>query len=191
MLFWCQHHGHGSSFEFGVLFHIGIFFGLLCNVSEQFPAAIRKRNLASPEDDGYFDLVLIFNEPIDMIQFYLDIVFACFGPNLDFLYLKSTLFFLGLLLFLGLLVFVSTIVHNFTDRRIGIRRNLHKIKTEITGNGKGLISRNNTYLGSIRVDDSDFFCSYVLVYIGSVRFIVSVWSFWKGYTPTSLVGIWV
>ena len=72
MLLWCQHHGHGSSFELGVLLDIGIFFGLLCNVSEQFPAPIRKRNLATPEYDGYLDFVLIFDEPVDMVQFYLD-----------------------------------------------------------------------------------------------------------------------
>ena len=191
MLLWCQHHGHGSPFELGVLLHIGIFFGLLCNVSEQFPAPIRKRNLATPEYDGYLDLVLVFDEPVDMVQLYLNVVFACFGSNLDFLDLEGTLLFLGLLLLFGLFVFVSTIVHDFADRRIRIRRYLYQIKTKVAGNGEGFVGRNNAHLSSFRVDDSDFFCSDVLVDIGSVCSNVSVWSFWKSYTPTSLFGIWV
>jgi len=191
VLFWCQHHGHGSSFHLGVLLNVGIFFGLLCNVSEQFPAPVRKRNLAASEYDSYLDLVFIFDEPTDMVQLYLDVVFTCFGPNLDFLDLEGTLLFFGLLLLFGLFVFISTIVHNLTDRRICIRRNLYQIEAKIAGNGEGLVRRNNTYLGSVRVDDSDFFCSDVLVDIGSVCFDVSVWSFWKSYTPTSLFGVWI
>ena len=191
VLFWCQHHGHGSSFELGVLLNIGIFFGLLCDVGKQFPAPVRKRNLATSEHDGYLDLILIFNESIDMIQFYLNIMFARFGPNLDLLDLEGTLLFFGLLLLFGLFVFITTVVHDFTDRRICIRRYLHQIETEIAGNGESLVGRNNTYLSSIRIDDSDFFCSNVLVDIGSVCSDVSVWSFWKSYTPTSLFGIWI
>ena len=191
MLLWCQHHGHGSPFELGVLLNSGIFFGLLCNVGEQFSALVRKCDLATSEYDGYLDLVLIFNEPIDMVQFYLDIVFTCFGPNLDLLDLEGTLLFFGLLLLFGLFVFITTVVHDFTDRRICIRRDLHQIETEIAGNGESFVGRNNTYLGSIRIDDSDFFCSNVLVDIGSVCSDVSVWSFWKSYTPTSLFGIWI
>ena len=190
-LLWCQHHGHGSSFKLGVLLNIGIFLGFLCNVGEQFPAPVGKRNLATSEYDGYLDFILIFNEPADVVQFYLNIVFACFGPDLDLLDLKRTLLFFGLLLLFGLFVFIATIIHDFTDRRICIRRYFHQIETEIAGNGEGLVGRNNAYLCSVRIDDSDFFCSNVLVDIGSVCSDVSVWSFWKSYTPTSLFGIWV
>ena len=160
-------------------------------MSEQFPAPVRQRNLSPPENDGYLDLVFIFDEPVDMVQFYLDIVFAGFGSNLDFLYLERTLFFLGFLLFFGLLVFIATIVHDFTDRRIRVRRNLHQIETIVTGDSKGLVRGNNADLIAVRVDDSDFFCSDVFVYVGSVRFVVSVWSSWKSYTPTSLFGMCV
>ena len=189
--FRCQHHGHGSSFHLGVLFNIGIFLGFLCNVSEYLPAQVGKGNLAAPEYDGNLDLVLIFDEPTDVVQFYLDIMLACFGPNLDFLDLKGALLLFGLLQLLGLFVLKPTIVHDFTYRRTCIRRDLNQIETEITGNGKSLVGWNNAYLFSVRVDDSDFFCSDILVDIGSVRSNVSVWSFWKNYTRTSLSGIWV
>jgi hypothetical protein len=105
--------------------------------------------------------------------------------------LEGTLLFFGFLLLFGLLVFIATIIHDFTDRRICIRRDLHQIKTEIASNGESLVGRYNTYLISIRVDDPDFFCSNILVDIGSVCSNVSVWSFWKSYTPTSLFGIWI
>jgi len=188
VLFGCQHHRHGSSLHLGVLLNIRIFLSFLRNVGEYFPAQVGKGNLAAPEYDGYLDFVLIFDEPTDMVQFYLDIMLACFGPNLDFLDLEGALLFFGLLQLLGLFVLKPSVVHDFTDGWIRIRRDLNQIETEITGNGKSLVGWNNTYLFSVRVDDSDFFCPDVLVDIGSVRSNVSVWSFWKNYTATSLSG---
>ena len=68
-------------------------------------------------------------------------------------------------------------------------RNLNKIKAVVTGYCKRLIGWNDTNLFPVRVYDSDFFCSDVLIDIRSVRTVGPVCSFWKNYTLTSLPGL--
>ena len=134
-------------------------------------------------------LSFFFDKPADVVQFYLDIMFAGFGPDLNFFDLESALLFFGLLLLFGLFVLIAAIVHDLTNRGACIRRNLNQIETKIAGYGERFVGRDNSDLISIRIYDPDFFCSDSVVDIGSVRSNGSVWSSWKSYTSTSLSAV--
>jgi len=59
----------------------------------------------------------------------------------------------------------------------------------IAGDCKCLVGWDDADLFPVRVDDSDFFCSDVLIDPCPVRTIGPVCSSWKNYTYTSLSGL--
>jgi len=86
--------------------------------------------------------------------------------------LECALFLFCFLFLFGLLIFIAAVIHYFAYRRVGIRRNFHKIKTEITGCRKSLIGWYNTNLIAVRINNSDLSRSYIFI---NICFVELVW----------------
>jgi hypothetical protein len=92
--------------------------------------------------------------------------------------LKSALFFLCLLLLFGLLIPIAPIIHYFADGRIGVGRNLNKVKAILGRRLKRLSGRNDSDLVAIGVYNPNFSGPDILIDIDSVGSERSLGSSW-------------
>ena len=156
---------------------------------KQLPPAVGQGNFAATEDHGDLDLVLFVDEPLDVVQFGVQVVFTGFRPYFNLFYLKRALLFFGFLLFFGLFLFIAPIVHYLAYGRVRVGRNLDQIQSVVAGNGKCFICRYDAYLFPVRIDYPDFLGPDVFVDIGSILTLRPVCSSLKNYTSTSSSGL--
>lgn len=126
-----QHHGHGPAFHFRVLLHRREFPGFLRDRLQKLSSPVCHGNLAAAKHYSHLDLVFLFDKFFQMAKFDFEVIGVCFGAQLDFLELKSGLFFSGFLLLFVLLVLEAAIIHNFANRRFRIGRNFNQVKPEL------------------------------------------------------------
>ena len=65
-----------------------------------------------------------------MLELELIVMFINFGTNFNFLDLHNRLFFLRFMRSFLLLIAKLAIIHQFTDWRVGVRRNLNEIQCQ-------------------------------------------------------------
>lgn len=112
---------------------------------------------------------------------------ARFWADFYFLKLGSALLLFCFLKLFSLLIFITTVIHNLAHRRVGIRRDLHQIQTEVPCCGKCLMNWNDTDLITVGINDPNLSCAYVLIdiYTAALWFVVLVGAFYS-YALTSL-----
>lgn len=167
-----QHHDHGATFKFGVLLNSRDLFHFGGDLFQQLSSPVGQRYLATAKHDRDFNLVLALQELADMSQFGLQIMVAGLGPYLDFLYLESGLLFLGFLLLFGLFIFKAAVVHDFAHRRGCGGRNFDEIEAEFSSRCQGIVDGQYAKLFTVRIDDTDFPFTNVLVDSGALRQVI-------------------
>ena len=75
---------HGTAFMTRRLFYFRDIFGFLNHAVKLHQPAILVDNFASPEENGNLATVAIFNEPTNVFELGLKVMFVRFGANLDF-----------------------------------------------------------------------------------------------------------
>lgn len=144
-----------------MLLHRREFPGLLRDRLQKLSSPVCHGNLAAAKHYRHLDLVFLFDKFFQMAKFDFEVMGVCFGAQLDFLELKSGLFFSGFLLLFVLLVLEAAIIHNFANRRFRIGRNFNQVKPELFRGVNGGLEGQNTQLLAFRVNDPDFLCLYL------------------------------
>ncbi len=122
--------------------------------------------LATPEKQGYLDLVPFPEKLPDMAQLRLVIVLLNICMELDFLQREVVLPLLGKPFLPLFLVPVFTVIHYPADRRVRVGRHLHQVELTLAGEALRLLRRdyaehlavgiNTTHRG----DPDSMVCSY-------------------------------
>ena len=128
-------------------------------------------NFSSTKDYGNFCFIATLQKTLHMLKFKLVIMFIYLRSNFDFFYLNNRLFFLGFMSPLLLLIPELPIIHNFTDRRFGIGRDLHQVQTEIIGRCQSSVYWQDPHLVAVGVDYPNLPCANVPVDVYSVKAI--------------------
>ncbi len=160
---WCQDHDHLPPFHFGHLFNY-------CDLSEVVPDPFQHihskflvRELATTESQGDFNLVSCIQKPRQISD--LDIVIADIRSRAKLDLLDRDLFLLlsRFLLFFRCRVQKLPIIHQTTNRRLCIWRDLYQIQISRFGHLLGLGHRHDTQLPSTIIDQTDVVARYILV----------------------------
>ena len=112
-------------------------------------------HLAPAEHDRDLDLAAITQKLLDLAGLGVEVAGTDLGPVLHLLDQHVGRLLARLLGPLGLLVLELPIVHDPTDRRIGLVGHLHQVQAHVAGDGQGV--RQGTYaeLFTIRSDQAD------------------------------------
>ena len=113
-------------------------------------------HFTAAKSQGNLDLVAFLEEPAHRAHLNVVVVIVDAGAHLDLLQLDHFLVLAGFGGFLLFLVFEFAVVHDFADRRVRVRRNLHQVDA---GSGCALerIGRgDNTDVCAGLVDQSNF-----------------------------------
>jgi len=113
-------------------------------------------HLTSAETNGNLHLIALFQELLRILALDLEIVIADVGRQPDFFDFHGLLFLTGFFFFLFLIKLVLGEIHQFAYRRLGAGSNHYQIQILFDGHVHGILSRNNTYLRAILVNESDF-----------------------------------
>lgn len=87
--------------------------------------------------DAHANSITLGQKLLNLARLHVDIMLVCTGTHTDLFQRNRLLIFTGLVLSLRLLVLITAIVHQFTDRRYSIGRDLNHIKIPITSDIKG------------------------------------------------------
>ncbi len=154
-----DHHNHLTAFHFRHVFNLAEFFRVFGDTFQKLTTQILVRHLATAEPQGHFHLVTILKEP-DHIA-HLDFVVMHIGAGTEFYFLDLN----GFLLLAGfgfpllLFVFELAIIHDLTDGRIGIRRNLDEIKSGFSGHIHGSGGGHDPDIFTLCADQANFRCT--------------------------------
>src|SRR5690606_803426 len=128
------------------------------------------------------DLVALFEETLQVA--HLDLIVALVGawPELDFLDLDDLLLGTSLVLPLLFLVLEFAVVHQATDRRPGLWRDLDEIEIGLFGHSQRFTYMNDAYRLVVGPDEPDLQC--VDLTVDAVRAFRrcsdAAFSFWSG-----------
>ncbi len=154
-----DHHNHLTAFHFRHVFNLAEFFRVFGDTFQKLTTQILVRHFATAEPQGHFHLVTILKE-LDHVA-HLDLVVMHIGARTEFYFLD----FNGFLLFAGfgfpllLFVFELAIIHDLTDGRIGIRRNLDEIKSGFSGHIHGSGGGYDPDIFTLCADQANFRCT--------------------------------
>lgn len=157
---------HGSAFNLRCLLDLGNIGKHFHNPVQNDLATVFMRHFPTSEKHGHLAAIAIFNKATNVFDLGFQIVIIGLGTELDFLdlYLGLTLFgFLGLFLFL---VKILAIVHNLTDRRLGVGRHLDEIKPDFFGALERLGNRHDAQLIAVITYYANLFCPDLLISAG-------------------------
>ena len=121
-------------------------------------------HLATPKHDGCLDLASLLQKLQDVVSLDFEVVLGGPGAELDFLELDGLLVLLRLVLALVELVEVFAVVDDTADRRVGGRRDLHKVEALPARDFQSLEGGHNSQLLSFPVDHADFFGADPLIH---------------------------
>lgn len=132
-LFRPHDHDHLPAFQLGKLLDGGVFFQVGFDALQQIHAQFAVRHFPAFKTHGNFGFVAIVEEFDQIAQFDLVVTFLGARPEFDFLDLDLLLLLLGGLQFFILFKLVFAVIHDFTNRRIGIGRYFDQIHVCIIG----------------------------------------------------------
>ena len=155
-LFRPDHHHHLLAFQLGHAFDFASLADIAGNPVQQLKTQLLVRHFAATEAQGHLDLVALAKEFQHRAHLDLIIMLIRAGTELDFLDLDDLLLFAGLSLTLLRLIFEFAKVHDLTDRRLGIRRDLDQIKPGFFGKAHSAGRGDNTDVLAVGSDQSDF-----------------------------------
>jgi hypothetical protein len=146
-----QYLSHGVALEPRRNFHERRLPQFLGKAHEESLAYLGMRHLAATEDDRRFHLVAVEQKTLRVSSLELKVMFVDLRTEFDLFDVYVLLTFSGLRLPLGLLVEVLTRVHDATNRRIGVRRDLDEIESLLLGYGQRLGRRHDAELRTVFV----------------------------------------
>src|SRR6266576_4158723 len=155
MLLRRHHHRHLPSFHARELLDLGDFVEVVLDPHKHVHAELLVRQLAPAEPHRYFDLVALFDELVHAAHLDRVIVVIDARAQLDFLNLDDLLLFAGFVLFLLLFVFELAVIEDFTDGRIGVWRDLHKIEPGIGRHVERFVASDHSHHLTAFVDKTD------------------------------------
>ena len=123
----CQHHDHLTAFHFRHGFNLTDFDKIVAHTFENAHAQLLVGHFASAETQGDFCLVAFFKEAAQIAQLHLVIAFVCTRTEFDFLDLDDFLLGAGFVLALLFLVLEFAVIHQTSDGRLSIWRDLNEI----------------------------------------------------------------
>ena len=142
-----RHHHHDlAAFHFRKLLDLGDFLEIVLHAFQQVGAAILVGHFPPAKAQRHLDLVALLEEALHRLDLHLIVVVVDVGPHLDLLDLDDLLLLLGLGLFLLLLVFVLAVIKDLAHRRLGVRRDLDKVKAGLLCDGERPVGRDDTAL---------------------------------------------
>ena len=110
-------------------------------------------DLSTAEEDTHTNDVTFAQELTNAIHLCLKVVFTNLDSKLDFLQLGTMLAFAFAFL---LFIVVLTIVNDFADDRLRLRRYFHEIQALVLGDRDGFISLQYAQVFARIINDSDF-----------------------------------
>ena len=133
-----------------------LFLGHFRHSAQRFPGKLRMGELSASEDHRHLDFVSLFKELESVAQFELEIMLVGTRTHTNAFNIGHSLLFLRLPLPLAKLILVFAVVPYAANRRIGGRRDLDNIESTLPSNIQRFTERNDSDLGAILVDQSDF-----------------------------------
>jgi hypothetical protein len=151
-----DYHDHLAAFHLGEVLHPAHLFGVFSNTLEQFTAQILVRHLAATEAQSDLHLVATFKKLEDVPHFHIVVIRVRVRAELDLFDLDDLLLLTGFALTLLLFLFELAKIHDLTDRRIGVGRNLDQVEPSFVGHFHGTRRGHNADVFSVRTDQADF-----------------------------------
>ncbi len=153
---WPDHHDHLAAFHFGHAFDLADLFGVFRHPFQQFAAQILVRHFAATKAQGYLDLVAIAQKLDHVAHFDVIIMYIGIGAEFDFLNLDDLLLFARLALTFLLFIFELAEIHDLTNGRIGIGRDLDQVKPGLVGQFHAARRADNANIVSICSNKPNF-----------------------------------
>ena len=113
-------------------------------------------NLTSLKENHHFGFVTIFQKPLYIPQLEIKIVLIGVRPKLDFLHVNDFLFLFSLVRLFAGLVLVLAVIHDPTNRRVGVWGNFYKIHIPVEGHAQGFLCRDSAHRLAIIINHGDF-----------------------------------
>jgi len=148
-----QYHDTISSLKPRFLFDLTPFFGLVRDPAQHLPPQIRMSHLPPPKNDGYFGLIPLFQETLDVPKLKIEIMFFGLRPHLHLLQVNDDLFLSRLLVLFTLLIFKFSIIHDAANGWFRFGGDLHEVQLEIGSGPQCLHQGYDAQLFALRVND--------------------------------------
>ena len=136
-------HQHSLTFQFRQAFDLTELGESLREFEQYQFSPLLEHDGASFELDVGLDLVTILQEVLGVPGLEIEVMIICSGRKADLLEFGRFAFGLHFLLLLLLIVEELVVVHDLTDRRIGLRRDLHQVQLQLLCDPHGFLGRIN------------------------------------------------
>ena len=120
-------------------------------------------HFAAAEADAGLDLVAGLEELFGLLHANVEVGHVDLGRQTDFLDVHDLLVLAGFLFLLGLLKAELTVVHHAAHGGLCLGGDLHQVQTALNGGFHGLLNGNDTQLGTVAVDQSNFLITNLFV----------------------------
>ena len=154
MLLWPEHHNHLPPFHLRLLLDDADIGQILLNPSEQIQTKLAVGVLTTTKSHRNLGFIALVQETSEVFQLDLIIANISTRPELDLFNLNLLLLLARLVLLLFLIEPKASIIHQPTNRRIGIRNDLDEIKAHIGRPPHGLSQVENTDLLAVLGDQA-------------------------------------
>ena len=151
-----QKHEHLAAFELGLLFHRAAICAQFREAMEQILTERRMRNLTAAETDRNLDLVAVLEEAAGVLYLGVQVADVDVGGQANLFDLHDALILARFLFALGLLETEFAVVHDFADRRLGLRGDLDQIHALFHGGFLRFLDGDDTELLAVVVNQTDF-----------------------------------
>src|SRR5690606_2473050 len=132
-----EHHRHVAALHRRSLLHDRLVAERLDQALQQFEPELGPLLFASPEADGDLDLVAVGEELLGPAAADVEVVLSDPDLHPDLLHLGPRLLLARFAVSYGLLVLVLAVVHQATDRGVGVGRRLAEAQAELFGEPQG------------------------------------------------------
>ena len=144
---------HSSRLLGWAAFNFAVLFQLRNDVLHHFAALFDMSHLATTELNGDLHLIIVFKKANRLLDFEINIVLARLGTHTDLFQFCLMLLTFGSTLALVVLKF--TVVHNTTDRRLGLRGHFDEVESQILRFGQCVSRSDDTQLSPFVVNDTN------------------------------------
>ncbi len=158
-----EQHRHVAALLLGVGLNPADVLNRLCHPVEDATPQFGVLHLPAPEHDRHLDLAPVTEELLDLPGLGGKVAGTDLGPVLHLLDQDVRGLLAGFLGTLGLLVLVLPVVHDPTDRWIGLVSHLHEVEAEVTCHGNRLREGADTDLVTLGSDKPHLACADAVV----------------------------
>jgi len=146
-------HDHGPAFHARRLLDSAVRPELIGKLVQQSLTNIRMRHLSTTEQDSELDLIASVEEPRRLSPLRLQVVVVDLRPDAHLFQLDNVLIAARLTIFPALLIAKFAVIHQSTDGRNGIRRNLDQIEAPLTRHLERVERQNDANLPALLIDE--------------------------------------